>query len=175
MARLLCSYGARPRHSHNCQGQTAFSLAKYVLRNIKMTKLLDSFSPTFNTTDNLENDNDEFKGREYEANLPLESPPPGNSTLQRVARASEVDGGCRKLQKTSLGVEMPTSPTGAVIAALMPAKKSSSEEASNGGSISARPYLHREVKSTIPQGKLVEREEGDVFKVCPRWHSTAYL
>ncbi|KAL5963490.1 Caspase-8 [Taenia solium] len=174
MARLLCSYGARPRHSHNCQGQTPFALAKYVLRNTKMTKLLASFSPTFNTntTHNFENDNDATESREHEEILPFESPSPGNSTLQRVPKTSEVDGSCRKLEQTLLAVEMPTPPTGTLIATAMPAKKSPSGEASNGGSILARPYLHRKVKSTIPQGPLDLKVESDTLETSrPRSYS----
>ncbi|KAL5103723.1 Caspase-6 [Taenia crassiceps] len=171
MARLLCSYGARPRHSHNCQGQTPLVLAKYVLHNAKMTKLLAGFSPTSNTktniTDSFENDNDDT-----EEILPLELPSPSNLTLQRVARASEVDGSCRKLQQTSLGVVMSTPPAVAVTAAAIPAKKSPSGEVSSGGSISARPYLHREAKSTIPQGPLDLKVESDTLETSrPRAYS----
>ncbi|KAH9278879.1 Caspase-8 [Echinococcus granulosus] len=171
MARLLCSYGAHPRHSHNCQGQTPFALAKYVLRNTKMTKLLASFSPTSSTntsvTDNFEDDNEETRIKEDEAIMPLKPPSPTESTLRRVVKASEVDGSCQKLQQTLIRVEVPTPTPGTVTAVTaMPVKKSPSGEASNGGSILGRPYLHREVKSTIPQGSLDMKVDSDTLEAC---------
>lgn len=158
MARLLCSYGARPRHSHNNQGQTPLALAKYVLKNPKMTKLLASFSPTSTpkqskvSTNGAEAENvsesiEDIQNSPEDAIIPMELP------FRRTARASCVDGSCKRLQRTAVGVELPN-PT-PMEGVEQYGKKTPSSEMSNNASISGRPYLHRQVKGGCSQCKTL--------------------
>ncbi|VDO00993.1 unnamed protein product [Rodentolepis nana] len=155
MARLLCSYGARPRHCHNNQGQTPLALAKYVLRNAKMTKLLTSFalsSPQSAYSMGGENENcpdgvENIQNSPDDAIIPMEFP------FHRAVRNSAVDGTCTRLQRTSICVEMMNStPTESVEQS---GKKAPSCEMPNSASFSGRPYFHRQVKAACSQVRLV--------------------
>lgn len=155
MARLLCSYGAHPRRYHNNQGQTPLALAKYVLRNSKMTKLLASFSPIFSRTSSTMGENEaipedsvEIQNSPDDTIVPMELP--HETTFRRAARTSTVDGTCSRLQKTSVGIEMiHSNPIEGVEQA---EKRPNLCKISGGASISGRPYLHREVKATCALG-----------------------
>ncbi|KAM7538965.1 hypothetical protein Aperf_G00000058650 [Anoplocephala perfoliata] len=151
MARLLCSYGAHPRRFHNNQGQTPLALAKYVIRNPKMTKLLVSFLPTFSRADStttgeketISEDGVEIQNSSDDPIVSMELL--HEATLRRGVKASVVDGTCPRLQKTSFGVQMiHPNPVGGVETA---EKRPKSCQITSGGSISGRPYLHREVKA----------------------------
>ena len=178
MARLLCSYGARPRQYHNFQGQTPLSLAKYVLQNPKMTKLLASFAPTSLSCSNTIPAHchaDEIKSTSEESYLPLDLSSRHETTLRKTAKVSSVDGGCRRLRNTSIGIEIPAA---TVIPTLNVAKKPPTCETPDGGSISGRPYLHREVKSAFCQGNrlilLIKKQNKNALKYPVFRYSPSY-
>ncbi|VDL11723.1 unnamed protein product [Hymenolepis diminuta] len=174
MARLLCSYGARPRHFYNNQGQTPLALAKYVLQNAKMTKLLTSFSsdssPKTMHSMKGENENppggiDDIKNSPEDAIIPMELPP------HRAVRDSGVDGTCARLQRTSIGVEMMNSSQTESIEQYE--QKQTLCGISNNAGISSRPYLHRQVKTACSQVPTDRRFDSDSLEPTARQRSNS--
>uniref|UniRef100_A0A5K3FQ28 Caspase-3-like n=1 Tax=Mesocestoides corti TaxID=53468 RepID=A0A5K3FQ28_MESCO len=186
MARLLCSYGARPRQSHNSQGQTPLVLSKYVLRNSKMTKLLSSFSPTSSpqskrSTVSTSEDIDAIQNTEEDAVILPVLP---ESSLNLTAKSSTVDSGAiaTRLRRTGVVAAMATkvaalSPRNDAIETMSTSSLPLSSVVDNETiGVSPRPYLHREAKVAFTEVDLAvdpdtlepPRPRANSLKVCRR-------
>ena len=97
----------------------------------------------------IDDDADEAKNTLEDEILPLDLSSRRDSKLRMTAKVSSVDSSCKRLHKTSIGVEMPAT---AIASTMNATKKLPSGENQHGGGISGRPYLHREVKSAFCQG-----------------------